>query len=121
MSGIPLHARTNDMYEDLAKAIVIQAVNDYKRSRFLLDTIDLRSYKDESVKYRARMMANREVKNVEAFFRSDWFRALSNLDGEQALVGLDATYKKEYFPVRMEELMNADKKARYHLDESVLG
>ena len=29
-------------YEDLAKAIIIQAADDYKRYRFVLDTINFR-------------------------------------------------------------------------------
>ena len=106
-----------DRYEDLASSIVVQAVDDYKRYNFVLDTIDLRDYKDEEGKTKAINLAMREVKNVEAFFGSSWFEELSGLNGSKALVALRKTYIKEYFPVRMEELMDQTKNARFRAKE----
>ena len=109
----------DEMYNDLAKAIIIQATNDYKRSRFVLDTIDLRNYKDADGKRDAITKANREIKSIELFFQSEWFKSLSGLDGQKALVGLENTYKAEYFPARMEELLDETKKGRYRINVAV--
>ena len=100
-------------YEDLAKSIIIQAADDYKRCRFVLDTIDLRNYKDAEGRYKAAEKAKREVKKVEIFFTTPWFNELSNLDGKRALLGLEETYKNEYYPVRMEEMMDDTKQGRF--------
>ena len=100
-------------YEYLAKAIVIQAADDYKRYRFVLDTIDLRNYKNEEGKYIAMTRANKEIKNVECFFKSAWFHELSHLDGCKAMVGLEETYLNEYYPIRLEEMLDGTKNARF--------
>ena len=55
-------------YENLANAIILQAVKDYRRTRH---------------------PADRAV--IERFFRSEWFSILSKLDGE----ALIAQLKKE--------------------------
>ena len=93
-------------YEDLARAIVISAADEYKRNRFVVETIDKRSYKDDEGKYRALDLAKKEVKSVELFFHSEWFNQLSNLDGERAFEALQQTYIREYFPMRMEDIRN---------------
>lgn len=100
-------------YEELAASIVMQAADDYKRYRFLIDTIDYRKYKDDRGRYTAITRANREIKNVEYFFLSTWFYALSGLNGEKALVGLKKTYEKEYYPLRLEELLDETRQGRY--------
>lgn len=38
-------------FEELAAAIVMQAADDYKRYKFLIDTINLRKYKDDEGRY----------------------------------------------------------------------
>ncbi len=49
-------------YEQLAQAIIMQAITDYKRSK---------SY---------------ELKqSIESFFRSEWFMVLTNIDGEKII------------------------------------
>lgn len=100
-------------YEDLAKAIIIQAADDYKRYRFVLDTIDLRKYKDDEGRYSAIEKAKRELKKVEVFFGTTWFNELSNLDGTFAFRALEQTYLKEYYPIRMEEMMDETKTGRF--------
>ena len=63
----------NDPYENLANAIVLQAVKDYREARKKLK----KRKKNED----AKLM----VEDCESFFRSDWFKALTNLDGEMLL------------------------------------
>ncbi len=81
-------------YENLANAIVIQAVKDYRQSiRFLKrhpHTPDLDT--EEATKdKRKRVLRDRIIKNeserddVERFFRSGWFETLSNPDGDVLL------------------------------------
>ncbi len=105
--------RLEPRFEELAAAIVMQAADDYKRYKFLIDTINLRKYKDDEGRYIAIRRANREIKNVEYFFHSAWFYALSGLNGEKALVGLKKTYRDEYYPVRLEEFMDENRQGRY--------
>ena len=81
-------------HEELANAIVVQAVKDYRHAlRFLkrhphtpeLDAEEARKDK------RKRSLLDKIVKNesardeVERFFRSGWLETLSNLDGEVLL------------------------------------
>ena len=104
---------TERRYEDLAKAIIIQAADDYKRYRFVLDTIDIRRYKSYEGRARAIENAKNQVKKVEVFFHTPWFYELSNLNGDFALAALKKTYEEEYFPVRLEELMDDSKIGRF--------
>ena len=105
--------RLEAIFKELAAAIVMQAADDYKRYKFLIDTVDYRKYKDDEGRYIAIRRANREIKNVEYFFYSPWFYALSGLNGEKALVGLKKTYKNEYYPIRLEEFMDETRQGRY--------
>lgn len=78
-------AKTNsdyNPYEELGNAIVIQAANDYERelARFI----------------RARRRGNRkmeedaktEIKFLEKFFRSDWYKMLTEVDSEYMIRNL---------------------------------
>lgn len=56
-----------DPWEELANAIILQAVKDYR--------LALRA-PEWSVK------AQTTVKECESFFRSDWFKILTTVDGE---------------------------------------
>lgn len=105
--------RLEPRFEELAAAIVMQAADDYKRYKFLIDTVDYRKYKDDEGRYIAIKKATREINNVEYFFHSAWFYALSGLNGEKALVGLKKTYKNEYYPIRFEEFMDETRQGRY--------
>jgi len=62
-----------DPYENLANAIVLQAVKDYRTARKKLK----KRKKNED----AKLMAE----GCESFFRSDWFTALTSVDGEMLL------------------------------------
>lgn len=60
-------------YEKLANAIILQAVKDYRAAK--------KKLKKQPTKKDAEIM----VKDTERFFRSDWFTALTNVDGEVIL------------------------------------
>lgn len=113
---VPLET-TEQRYEDLAKAIIIQAADDYKRYRFVLDTINLRKYKTDESRYLAIERAKRELKKVEVFFKTTWFNELSNLDGDFAFRALKKTYEKEYYPVRMDEMMDDTRNGRFRAND----
>lgn len=78
-------------YENLANAIIVQAVKDYRKAiRFLkrhphTPVLDTEEAKKDT---RKNTLRNKIIKNegerddVECFFRSGWFESLSNLDGE---------------------------------------
>ena len=60
-------------WEELANAIVLQAVKDYR-----------------TAEWRVRRYANAKksqdrVRECERFFRSDWFRALTDINGEDLI------------------------------------
>ena len=52
-------------YENLANAIILKAVKDYRQST-----------------------CERTMEEIERFFRSGWFRVLTNIDGEQLIKDL---------------------------------
>ncbi len=62
-----------DSWENLANAIILQAVKDYREARKKLK----KRPKNED----AKLM----VSDCEAFFRSEWFKDLTNLNGEVLL------------------------------------
>ena len=70
-------------YQALAIAIVELAVKDYKKA----------------LKQHYRFPDNEdyanEVKNVEKFFRSGWYGALTNLDSEYLMMGVRSMVCKE--------------------------
>ena len=57
-------------YENLANAIIIQAARDYKKA-----------YK-KSLKRRECEATKQELAELESFFRSEWYRTLTSIDGE---------------------------------------
>ena len=66
-----------DAYQNLANAIIILTVKDYK--------IALARYK----KFPNDKDNIREVDELEKFFLSDWFQLLSDLDGEQLMLDIE--------------------------------
>ncbi len=62
-----------DPWENLANAIILQAVEDYREAR--------KKHKKRPKNEEAKLM----IADCEAFFRSDWFTALTNIDGEALL------------------------------------
>ncbi|MBQ9461545.1 MAG: hypothetical protein IJU51_06485 [Clostridia bacterium] len=59
-----------DGYENLANAIILQAVKDYRKALRRLN----RNFQNKDAK--------RTVSEVERFFRSDWYKTLTSVDGE---------------------------------------
>lgn len=66
----PTSPSCGNPYEELANAIILQAVQDYRRALRVLR----RKPKD--------LPADDTKTEVERFFLSDWFQALTNIDGE---------------------------------------
>ena len=62
-----------DPYENLANAIIIQAAKDYQAASKALK------------KPSGGMAALKTVRECERFFRSDWFRSLTSVDGRAIL------------------------------------
>ena len=62
-----------DPWENLANAIILQAVKDYREARKKLK----KRPKNED----AKLM----ISDCEAFFRSEWYRALTDIDGEMLI------------------------------------
>ena len=60
-----------DPYENLANAIIIQACKDFRRA-----------YKRYLRRYRSSDKPDIELLELESFFRSDWYKALTSVDGE---------------------------------------
>ena len=68
---------TNRGWDELAKAIVLQACEDYKKSFKVVE-----KYKVNCEYVRA---AKQMVNDVERFFFSEWFTALCNIDPHMIL------------------------------------
>ena len=62
-----------DPWESLANAIILQAVKDYHEAR--------KKHKKRPKNEDAKLM----IADCEAFFCSDWFAALTDIDGEALL------------------------------------
>lgn len=62
-----------DFYENLANAIILLAVKDYRKAR--------KKAKYHPKNKKAKFM----IDDCEIFFRSDWFKMLTAIDGEQLL------------------------------------
>lgn len=62
-----------DGFSNLAEAIILQAVKDYRDA--------LRTLK----KYPYSIEANKIKSNVERFFRSRWYSELTNIDGKMLI------------------------------------
>ena len=63
----------NESWEDLAGAIIMQAVADYRKCRVLVRTKP------------NQKAAQAMIREVERFFRSRWFCQLTELDGNRIL------------------------------------
>jgi len=67
-----------DNYNNLANAIVLQAVKDYRK---VLRTLSLHPH-NRSAQY--------ERRSIEQFFRSGWFGVLTSIDPEMLITKLNA-------------------------------
>lgn len=57
-------------YENLANAIILQAVKDYRSAKRKLN------------RKPGNALAQAEIDSIERFFRSDWYKCLTDVDGE---------------------------------------
>ena len=71
-----------DGYRNLADAIIIQAVHDYRRSV------------QQLIRKPYSVIALHDKQEVEAFFLGDWFQVLSDIDGQELLQRLEAGVRK---------------------------
>ncbi|MCC8013658.1 MAG: hypothetical protein LIO87_00535 [Eubacterium sp.] len=60
-------------YENLANAIIIQAVTDYRKII------------GQCRKYNQNWKQNGEIQTLNKFFRSQWFITLTSIDGERLI------------------------------------
>nr|AHF24204.1 hypothetical protein [uncultured bacterium Contig160] len=60
-------------WENLSNAIILQAVEDYRKARKRVRT------------YPGQTAAQATIREVERFFRSWWFAQLTDVDGEKLL------------------------------------
>ena len=63
----------NENWEKLAQAIILQAVEDYRKCRRLVR------------RKPGQVDAQKMIREVEYFFRSDWYKQLSDTDGNQII------------------------------------
>jgi len=63
-------------YENLANAIVLKAVRDYRKALKALQ----KNYRNKKAKD--------EIKSIEKFFNSDWFNTLTKIDPKKLLEDL---------------------------------
>ena len=70
-------------YEDLANAIILQAVKDYREA--------LRKH-EKRPRYEPAILTMTEV---ERFFHSEWFKRLTSLDGELLINKLKAEVQNQ--------------------------
>ena len=71
----------NRAYQNLANAIVIQAVNDYRAAL-------------RGISYNRRS-AEANIKELEKFFRSDYYELLTKVKGEYLIEKLKEEYREE--------------------------
>ena len=65
--------RINDCYQDLANAIILQAVHDYRKALKILK------------RYPRCKAALEEKKRDEEFFQSEWYSHLTKVDGKRLM------------------------------------
>lgn len=70
-----------DPYENLANAIVLQAVKDYRKA---LKTLQMNP---------TSRSANADKSTLEHFFLSEWYRLLTHIDGEMLIEKLNQEVK----------------------------
>ncbi|MGN8636622.1 hypothetical protein [Eubacterium pyruvativorans] len=88
--GLP----NTDPFEDLAQAVIVQAVQDYRRGLRRLDRTE-QKYRNllqwctrSDRLYNARLNvldAQATLTDIEGFFRSQWFGTLTKVDPERLL------------------------------------
>lgn len=63
----------DDNFQDLANAVVVRAAKDYRRALKRL------------IKFPSSHSAKQAIMQLEVFFRSDYYKLLTSLDGERLI------------------------------------
>lgn len=87
-----------DCYENLANAIILQAVKDYKHVLRILDANP------------ANRDAKSDASSLERFFRSQWFGVLTELDPDRLMSGVKERVRAEAAERRKKKEKNEMKK-----------
>lgn len=77
-------------YEDLGNKIILQAMDDYKSARKVIDKGSGKSYDTYSVG-----KAKDEIRQIVQFFHSGFFDVLCRLDGDKLLQIAEEQYQRE--------------------------
>ena len=68
-------------YRKLSNAIIIRAVDDYRRSLKRLNSL----LKKPEVNSRLIAKTEREIDEIEEFFRSEWYGIMTDISGEDVI------------------------------------
>lgn len=90
-------------YKGLAAAIIIRAAEDYYHSRFILETINDRTYKSKEYRRKAIIRNESTLFDVERYFKSDEYEKHNQLvnginggvTGTKALANIKNTYEEQ--------------------------
>lgn len=87
-----IRVQTVENVNDLANAIIIKAVDDYRKAKINLKEIYKKQKMQElnSYEIRSKFHYERILNEVMFFFQSDWFCVLSQLDGNSILQRLES-------------------------------
>ena len=105
---------TYNAYMDVANAIILQACEDYFFALRNIKKYD----KDNEKENRKYFQCYREIKAIELFFRSEWFRELSRYSIEPEFIikvvrereKHDKGFKKSSYGLWEHKVLNKDKK-----------
>lgn len=83
----------DEAYENLANAIIVQAAEDWKKAYKYLR----KHAKSRSKSVKENMVRTERIKiECENFFRSDWFKTLTQVDSETFFSMLQKKAEEEY-------------------------
>jgi hypothetical protein len=76
-------------YEELANAIVLQAVEDYRKSSKAYDRLCGGGKKLTKNQLREKILLEKTMSDCERFFKSQWCGVLTSIDGKDLFEKLD--------------------------------
>lgn len=68
-------------YRNLANAIILRAIDDYRRSLERLNYL----LKEPSFNGRRIVEIKREIDEIESFFRSEWYAEMTDISGDDVI------------------------------------
>ena len=72
----------NERFDELARAIVVKAAIDYLELKIKIE------------KFGGTDRRNRELNDLREWFKSEWYRELTDVDGDWLIEQLDAAFEK---------------------------